>query len=189
MAETVTIFEAMTDIENWKPVVGYEGLYEVSDLGNVRSIDRFIPTSNGLLQFWKGKPIRPSWVGRKKCQHLGVRLTDSGRKRNNHKVHLLVLEAFVCSRPEGMQGCHYDDNRANNRLSNLRWDTPAGNQRDLRRNGLNPQVNKTKCPKGHEYDQENTYIDPKGSRICRECTREAVRLYRANKKPLTRESA
>ncbi|RUU22663.1 HNH endonuclease [Mesorhizobium sp. M7A.F.Ca.AU.002.06.1.1] len=45
-------------------------------------------------------------------------------------VHLLVLEAFVGPRPDGLEGCHNDGNPDNNRLDNLRWDTPESNQAD-----------------------------------------------------------
>jgi hypothetical protein len=50
-------------------------------------------------------------------------------------VHVLVLEAFVGPRPEGMEGCHGDGNPANNNVQNLRWDTPQNNWKDRKRHG------------------------------------------------------
>lgn len=58
-----------------------------------------------------------------------------GIKGHNRKVHRLILEAFVGPIPRGMQCCHGDGNPANNRLSNLRWDTPKGNQADRIKHG------------------------------------------------------
>ena len=53
----------------------------------------------------------------------------------NRRVAALVLSAFVSPRPEGMQACHGDGDKSNNRLSNLRWDLPAGNYADRDRHG------------------------------------------------------
>ena len=62
---------------------------------------------------------------------------DSGRRM--FYVHSLVLEAFVCPRPAGMQACHYpDQSPLNNSVGNLRWDTPLGNIRDKAENGTQP---------------------------------------------------
>lgn len=57
------------------------------------------------------------------------------RGRSKVAVHTLILETFVGPRPEGMEACHFDGDRANNRLANLRWDTPAGNAADKGRHG------------------------------------------------------
>lgn len=62
------------------------------------------------------------WVGR-------------GRAHRQIGVHVLVLEAFVGPRPDGMEGCHNDGDPSNNRLSNLRWDTPLANWSDRRKHG------------------------------------------------------
>jgi hypothetical protein len=66
--------------------------------------------------------------------YLAVNLFRDGRA-HRRKVHLLVLEAFIGPRPDGMQGCHENGVVADCRLSNLRWDTPAANQRDRLRHG------------------------------------------------------
>lgn len=56
-------------------------------------------------------------------------------ERFHHKTHVLVLEVFVGPRPAGMVACHHDGDPANNRLSNLRWDTPTANSADKNRHG------------------------------------------------------
>lgn len=50
--------------------------------------------------------------------------------RKQYRLHVLILEAFVGPRPAGMQGCHKDNDKSNNTLENLRWDTPVGNTGD-----------------------------------------------------------
>lgn len=51
-------------------------------------------------------------------------------KRYTMTVHRLILETFVGPRPDGMEACHYNGVRTDNRLENLRWDTPSNNQKD-----------------------------------------------------------
>lgn len=63
--------------------------------------------------------------------HINIYLQNIKREIG---AHVLVLTAFVGPRPPGMQGCHYDDDGTNNRLENLRWDTPLGNSQDAIRN-------------------------------------------------------
>ena len=116
----------MTDPEErWLPVFGFEDLYEVSDLGRVKSLGR--PYCNGVRSF----PPRILRPGPSNYGHMSVVL---GRG-NTRMVHTLVLEAFVSPRPPGMDSCHNDGNPKNNRLDNLRWDTRSNNIRDGVRHG------------------------------------------------------
>jgi hypothetical protein len=121
----------MSIIEEWRPVVGYEGLYEVSDQGRVRSLDRTCHDKNGLAKKFKGKILKNIKKVNTYGQYYVVRLP---RKANdghfNAYVAHLVLEAFICLRPKGMECCHCDGNSLNNCVSNLRWDTPAENTKD-----------------------------------------------------------
>ena len=110
--------------ENWKPVVGFEGAYEVSDQGNVRSIDRSYEQisrhGTKYMHSKKGRLLRP---GRTSSGHLSVAL---GRG-NSRTVHSLVMEAFVGPRPDKMEICHNNGNPADNRLENLRYATRSEN--------------------------------------------------------------
>lgn len=102
--------------EQWRPVVGFEGRYEVSDQGRVRSL-RF--RGNGDSRLMSAPKNR-----------AGYRVLTLGVDRRQFRLHVLVLEAFVGPRPDGAQGCHNDSNKENNSAANLRWDSPAGNIAD-----------------------------------------------------------
>lgn len=116
-------------IEIWKPVVGYEGLYEVSNFGSVRSLPRVVHQKNRhgthTDRHWPGQVLTQA-VDR--TGRLVVTLCD--RKSWRISVHRLVASAFIGPCPAGKQVAHGDGNPKNNRLSNLRYATPAENQAD-----------------------------------------------------------
>lgn len=157
--------------EEWRSIPSYEGYYEASSLGRIRSLDRAVPAKDGRTINFRGQIINPhaDKTGRRR-----VVLSQPGRNPRSATVHRLVLEAFVGPCPDGMECCHYDDDPSNNRIENLRWDTHSANQRDLVRNGRDHNASKTHCPRGHEYSAENTYRTRAG-RDCKECSRAARR--------------
>ncbi len=104
--------------EKWRPVVGYEGLYEVSNLGRVRGLDRL----DSLGREVKGC-IRK--LGTDKDGYKQVCLTKD-RKQKLCKVHRLVSVAFIGD-PEGMQVNHIDEDKTNNRVDNLEYVTAMQN--------------------------------------------------------------
>ena len=128
--------------ETWKPILDLPG-YDVSDCGNVRSwfnthgqiVDHPHPLKQALNR--KGRPT------------IRVRRKD---QKYTLSVHRLVLEAFVGPCPEGMQACHYDDNSLHNYLDNLRWDTPAANVQDKRRNGKTQRGEQSRSARLTEKD-------------------------------------
>ncbi|MFL0172399.1 NUMOD4 motif-containing HNH endonuclease [Mycobacterium sp. SMC-13] len=150
--------------EEWRPVVGYEGRYEVSDQGRVRSLDRVTVRSDGRATRYKGTMLKPSTA--RTPDYPVVALGGGASAR----VHNLVLEAFVGPRPPGMAACHGDGNHHNNTLGNLRWDTYSSNNRDLVRHNTHWQSRKTHCKHGHEFTPENTISRPEGGRKCHACS-------------------
>lgn len=123
--------------EEWRPVVGFESDFEVSDLGRVRRL--YAGGANGF------RILKPTPHGSANS-YLVLNLSKDGARaigrrhkpgdyepgRSKYfKVHLLVLEAFRGARPDGMQGCHNDGDGFNNRLDNLRWGTWESNIEDM----------------------------------------------------------
>ena len=115
----------------WKQVKGFEGKYEVSNLGDVRSITRRFKVAIKGGEYSTTRKGRILRAGGSKSGHLSVVL---GRG-NTKSVHALVLTAFVGDRPKGMDTRHKDGNPANNKLSNLHWGTRADNIRDKKWHG------------------------------------------------------
>lgn len=155
--------------ETWLPVPGYEGIYEVSDLGRVRSLDRIDRCGRQL--YGRVLKLRNDKDGYQQF-HAG------GSPRRILRVHRLVLLAFTGA-PAGVstECLHIDGNPANNRLANLRWGTVSENIADQIRHGTHRNSSKTHCPSGHAYDEANTYIHPvTGWRACRACARERARI-------------
>lgn len=158
--------------EQWLPIPGYVGSYEVSNLGRVRAPDRI--TDRGRK--WRGRTLTPSPMPR------GYRVVTLWRdgKQKSALVHRLVLLAFVGPSPEGMEGLHKNGNPADNALSNLAWGTHSENQLDQVAHGTHPKASKEACPSGHPYDEANTYVYPGGAhRACRQCRRENGRKWHA----------
>jgi hypothetical protein len=159
----------VTTPENWLPVVGWEGLYEVSDQGRVRSLDR-LTERNGRPYRLRGRVLKPHRTP--PMGYLAVTLYADGNVRKA-RVHVLVAESFIGNRPENAtMVCHNDGDHDNNRPSNLRWGNQFGNMRDMSQHGRS-HASWTRCKRGHEFTPENTRITTNGGRQCRECIREA----------------
>lgn len=147
--------------EEWRPVPGYEGSYEVSNLGRVKSLARLGKNGQSIRErLLKPQPGTPR-------PYPYVTLGHSDKRR----IHRLVLEAFVGPCPPGTEVLHANDDPTDNRLENLRWDLRSENIRDRVRNGTHNHASNTHCKRGHEFTPVNTYITTTGSRQCRECQR------------------
>lgn len=167
------------DGEEWRAIPGYEGAYEVSSRGRVRSLDRV--DSYGRRR--RGKDRR---LAKQRSGHLTVALSRDG-ENVSYGVHRLVLLAFVGPCPDGMECCHWNDVPWDNRLVNLRWDTRSANQLDSVRNGTQHLARVTHCPYGHEYTDENTYRYPGGNRACNTCRAQYREAHRDERREKNRE--
>ena len=101
--------------EQWKPVRDYEGFYEISDRGRLKSLRRDIimkPAAN-------------------RGGYLYINLWNKNRYRDCRSIHRLVLESFISIRPFGYECDHIDSNPSNNCLQNLEWVTPEENTRRM----------------------------------------------------------
>ena len=98
-------------VEIWKPVLDYIGLYEVSNLGRVRSLDRWIKYSNGKLRFFKGSILK---LKKDKYGYLKAHLCKNSCNKF-FSVHRLVWEAFNGEIPEGYEINHINEDKTDNR--------------------------------------------------------------------------
>lgn len=113
--------------EAWRDIPGYEGRYQVSNLGRVKSLPRvrrghgggYIRVPERIL---RGSPDESG--------HVAINLRD-GFNTRHVEIHRLVMQAFVGPCPAGMEVCHNDSNPANNCLENLRYDTHMNNMIDV----------------------------------------------------------
>lgn len=160
--------------EEWKPVLRHDGLYEVSNYGNVKSLPRLRRDGKRI----RGGLMKPRHDPRGR---LTVRLTgsDGGKTRC---VHQLVMEAFTGPPEPGQEVRHLDGDPANNHWApgsteeetraaggNLFYGTHAQNMHDMAEHGTGHWANVTHCPANHEYDEENT-VWRDGRRFCHKCS-------------------
>ena len=117
-------------VAKWKPVVGYEGIYQVSDCGMVRSIDRRIINSLGHHRFYEGKMI-------KQRIRNGYPVVDLWNQRpKTHSVHRLVAQAFVPNPDNLPEVNHIDGNKSNRHYANLEWISRSGNAAHAYKTGI-----------------------------------------------------
>jgi hypothetical protein len=114
--------------EIWKPVLGFEGRYEVSNLGRVRS-------SHSIKTNKPGRILSPRFQA---GNYHFVALFQEGR--HDRRVHRLVAEAFIPNPENKREVNHKDGIKGNNRAENLEWSTPLENHRHAARNGLKPRL-------------------------------------------------
>lgn len=169
--------------EQWRPVSGYEGLYEVSDLGGIRSVDRVVPIGSGdRTRRYTGRTLKPSADSDGRRRVILYRPGPTCRS-----ISAMVLEAFVGPRPEGHECCHHDGDASNDRLENLRWDTRSANHLDAVRHGTHGRTRRRACPRGHFLVQPNLVLGAlrAGRRSCQAChlTRGRQRYARQHGRP------
>ena len=139
-------------MEVWKDVIGYEGLYQVSDRGNVRSVDRHVPHKTFGKKFCKGVVIEPHITN---AGYLRVNLCKENRYKS-FSVHRLVAEAFLttCDITD-LQVNHKDEDKKNNSVENLEWVTKQENNNYGTK--VDRQAQKVKIPV-LQYDKEGNLI-------------------------------
>jgi hypothetical protein len=145
--------------EIWLPVPGWEGEYDVSNLGRIRS---------WVMRKKEQPVIRSPRVGAR--GYLNICLWRNGESLCR-SVHSLVALAFIGPRPPGSVIRHLDGTTDNNNATNLSYGTASANVLDEVRHGTHANASKNTCKSGHPFDADNTYIRPSGKRDCRACRR------------------
>lgn len=129
-----------TPTENWKNIPGYEGRYQVSDLGRVRHLPRRIRfVSKNGNEAWRTTVLRVCAPNVTREGYALAHLQVDG-VRATPTVHELVLAAFVGDRPAGFDVNHINGVKTDNRLANLEYVTRSDNRRHAVRTGLNKQA-------------------------------------------------
>lgn len=113
--------------EVWKDVDGYKGIYQVSNLGRIKSLDRCYIMKNGVKRKAKGRILAQYFDGKKR--YFQVTLSKKGKSKML-LVHRLVAFAFVKGYKKGLEVDHKDCNCTNNNCNNLRWVNRSQNMRN-----------------------------------------------------------
>lgn len=151
--------------EQWLDIPGYEGIYQASNRGRVRGVDRVLPDGRK----WRGRVLKTSPDG---GGYLQVGLSLSGTVSRKH-VHSLIALTFMGARPVGMEVRHLNGTNTDNRAVNLSYGSRSENMRDAVRHGTHGEVRKTHCIRGHEFVESNLTANVKrrGNRGCKACSR------------------
>lgn len=142
--------------EVFKDVLGYEGLYQVSNFGRVKSLKRKNVFYCGLKKEYLERPVKEKILNFSKSNrgYLQVCLTKNG-KYKTYTVHRLVAKAFIDNPLNKKTVNHIDGNKLNNCVYNLEWATSSENTKHAFDNGLSKPHNQRKV---NQYDLENNFI-------------------------------
>ena len=144
--------------EEWRDIKDYEGFYQVSNFGRVKSLDRYIER-NGKPALLKGKIIKQAYTGRGR-DYLFVGLSKNGKVKLVN-VHRLVAEAFIPNPDNLPQVNHKDENKSNNCVDNLEWCSAlynlTYNDRHIKA-GLKERGKKSKFRKKVKVLRDNVWI-------------------------------
>ena len=163
--------------EIWKPIRGWEGIYEISNKARVRSLPRVVPRGNGSgpLQV-KGQMLNPKING-------GYYKVTLYSPRKEKTVHGLMGEHWI-PKPdseEPLMICHGIRGSLDNQLDNLRWGTSSDNNKDIVRDGDHHEARKTHGDCGHvlkEPNLINSRVTTYGHRACKACKRSFDWVFR-----------
>ena len=142
-------------MEVWKDIAGYEGFYQISSLGRVKSLARVITKSNGVKLNVKETIRKQS-----KCPKGYLFISLNGEnKRKMHKVHRLVAETFIPNPDNKPQVNHIDGNKRNNKVENLEWVTNSENQIHALDKGLvKRNINSHRSKRVRQYTRDGMFI-------------------------------
>lgn len=137
--------------EIWKDVVGYEGLYQVSNFGQVKRLNTHQTTATGVSRKLKGHIVK-NYI---KAQYLYCDLT-SNKNTKHHRIHRLVAEAFLENPNNLPQVNHKDENKLNNNVNNLEW---CDSKYNTRYGARSQKIAKALGKKVEQYDETGRLLN------------------------------
>ena len=124
MSKSLSQKESKKSEEEWRNIAGYEGLYQVSNLGRVKSLERTVAGRNGSKRIIRGRILKP---GSTQDGYLLVSLCNGSGKKKMLRVNRLVCEAFHENHKNKPQVNHINEDKSDNRACNLEWVTAKEN--------------------------------------------------------------
>lgn len=121
-------------MEQWKDIQDYEGLYQASSFGNIRSLDRVIINKNGKSQKYPGKLLKPFWKN-EGCSWYGHTTLSKDHVRFSILTHRLIAQTFIPNLENKPHINHIDNNGENNSIENLEWCTHSENMIHAQKQG------------------------------------------------------
>lgn len=154
--------------EEWRSIPGYEGFYEASSHGQIRSLARVVRGKTGTMRSHKGRILK---LQVKASGHKCVSLSRDGEVLQ-HMVHVLINRTFNGD-GNGLITRHVDGDASNNHADNLAWGTYSENNHDKAKHGVHHLASKVTCIRGHLLQEPNLILASakKGHRQCRACAR------------------
>lgn len=121
-------------MEQWKDIKDYEGYYQVSNKGNVKSLKREVIARDGNIKKYPEKLLKPELSGTKKLKYYRVTLSKN-HSTKRHMLHRLVAKTFLNNPDNKPHVNHLDNNSVNNEVSNLEWVTHSENMLHAQKQG------------------------------------------------------
>lgn len=138
--------------EEWKFIKGFEGFYQVSNFGNVSSIDRYVMSKCGSYRLSKGIVMKQYKDKKDGYLHINLR---NGKLNKVYQVHRLVAEAFIPNPDNLPQVNHKDEDKTNNHVDNLEWCSLLYNIRYG--TGLKRKIT-NRCKKVYQYTLDGEFV-------------------------------
>jgi len=151
--------------EEWKDIKGFEGLYQVSNLGQIKSL--YFTSNKTKKKYRRDKILKQQ---KDKQGYMTIRLSYFGKDKT-YKTHRLVAKTFIPNIENKLEINHIDGNKANNIVSNLEWTTRSENQKHAYKYGLQTQTEKMKR---HSVEMGKTYGKINGSKTGKDNIKKAI---------------